>query len=1039
MRVFCPINIYGVLMLEKFRRLWDCALSVDVTAPGSPRFEIHRNMEFIMRNGPVSLASFAARVFSLLFLPACAALAAAEKFPDKACCRQILVVDSYSSAEQWSKNFESAFEDGMKKAGFEANMKVIELSVMRMPTVSPAEGSLERVSREVAENRPDMIVIMGLPAIEFLEPQYKRDFKDIPVIFCGYSDGMEFSESRYPQTVAIREDVDVCENIELGMRLFPDTDEIAVLTDAGPGGRAIEQAARAGLKGFKGARVRFISGVDVDTETMLRQVYSMKWNSFVVYAGWRTKKQDAIFSQNSLLRQIMLNSQGPILTPLDVESDAVLGGISISGAKSGAFAAKVAADISANGLAHAKKTYEMAGAPKFNWQVLNSYLVKASELPKGAVFYNRPPTFWAQHQLFIVSMTALVLIFAGLSLFLYARNRLLRRNGELFKRIPIRIAAFNSAGEIVFRRTVPLDEKIASISQMPEESRGVFIESISKALSGGGEVVAEYASFGSRRRGVFSKLPEDVLGKDIVLVVSMDISEEYERRMEITAKNTLLTSAAEISNMVYFVCGPDFKLRKSTGLDRPGDRFWAVENGEKVPVERWVVKADRAAFLGAWDDFTSGRSDSIDVTYRSDFYGETRYFRMRVVGRPPASGSDPVYFGVVQDITELKQNEIGLEAANKAKSYFLATMSHELRTPLNAVIGYSELLKDPSLPEGERTANIENINLSADILLRLINDILDLSKLEAGQLRMLPVPVDLYKLMDELAHVFGLAVKKRGIYLAISLQEGIPPLMLDLMRLKQVLLNVVGNAVKFTGSGGIDVGVSFEPRADGAAGLLKISVKDTGEGISDDLIGHIFDPFRQSDGSVRGGHIYEGTGLGLAISQKLANHMGGSISVRSKKGEGSVFTIALEGVAVAEAPEVRASAAPSAAPAPASFSGTAVIVDDVPMNLKILGAVLKKMGVGSVPCNSADEALAALEQSLPDIVMTDLWMPQKSGADLAAELRKNPRTSKIPVVLITADAEMEGLDRTLFDAIVIKPITMEKLGEALRAAGLGTH
>lgn len=391
----------------------------------------------------------------------------------------------------------------------------------------------------------------------------------------------------------------------------------------------------------------------------------------------------------------------------------------------------------------------------------------------------------------------------------------------------------------------------------------------------------------------------------------------------------------------------------------------------------------------------------------------------------------------VSDLVDAnKKLEKAMQAAresDKAKSYFLATMSHELRTPLNAVIGYSELTQNPKLTVEERVENLRSINFAATTLLNLINDILDLSKLEAGQVEMHKMPFCLQSLAVEFASIFKFEAQKKSIRLKMDVQKDIPLLMIDLLRLKQILMNVMGNAVKFTGSGEVAVRISFAKKSN-EYGALTISVKDSGIGIAPENIAKIFNPFEQDNTQrmrSRGG--FEGTGLGLAIVKRLLEKMGGTISVESTPNVGSTFTLHFERLEIFNGTiDGAASSAPAAVTSmnESTFSATVLVIDDVALNVKVIRNILKNFGVNVLDCYSAKDALEILKTSSPDLIMTDLWMPEMNGEEFAKIVKKDPKAADIPIIAVTADIQVEDPDRA-FDSLLFKPVTMRGVFSAL--------
>ncbi len=396
------------------------------------------------------------------------------------------------------------------------------------------------------------------------------------------------------------------------------------------------------------------------------------------------------------------------------------------------------------------------------------------------------------------------------------------------------------------------------------------------------------------------------------------------------------------------------------------------------------------------------------------------------------------------DITELKAQQKRLveameaaQAADRAKSYFLATMSHELRTPLNAVIGFSELLLETTPDPAEREDALTSIHLAGKALLELINDVLDLSKLEAEKMDLTPEEVDLGEFFAQIAAIFRQSARSRKLTFELDLSADLPACRLDRKRLRQVLVNLLGNAFKFTHEGSVRLEVRFTPES-AESGSLTIRVIDTGIGMSEEGIQSLFTPFKQQNM-----RDYEGTGLGMAISQRMILRMGGRIEVASTPGKGSTFSVILPGIrcrftggdAATRAalppppvePEVKA-----VPQLPRAFQGKILLVDDVRINLNVLAAMLRKFGIESVLCNSGREALDTVENVKPALILSDLWMPEMNGEELARALKANPATSNIPVVAVTADIMLPPEQKAAFDNVLFKPLTLGKLGELLK-------
>jgi PAS domain S-box-containing protein len=386
------------------------------------------------------------------------------------------------------------------------------------------------------------------------------------------------------------------------------------------------------------------------------------------------------------------------------------------------------------------------------------------------------------------------------------------------------------------------------------------------------------------------------------------------------------------------------------------------------------------------------------------------------------------------DITDIHENQVRLEkamqeaqAANRAKNMFLSTMSHEIRTPLNAIIGFSEALQDSHLQPGEEKDYLKSIYLSGSTLLSLVNNVLDLSKIEAETTEFVPVQTDVAALLEEVHSIFRGKANEKGLDLKFSYPMLLPLFLLDPARVKQILLNLVGNALKFTHQGSVRVRLEFEP-ANQKTCLLTFSVSDTGIGVIEEFQKDIFQPFNRQQDLIKKGQYYEGSGLGLSITKKLVEKMGGEIFFESRPGEGTTFTVRFPRISYEYLTQIKESDHIMVDGLTINTGIRVLLVDDVEMNLKVLSIMLKKMNVEHALASSGKQALQEFEKGDFDAVLTDLWMPEMSGEELAAAIRAMPKAEKVKIFAITADIEAErGFDLTHLDGILYKPVTREKL------------
>lgn len=318
---------------------------------------------------------------------------------------------------------------------------------------------------------------------------------------------------------------------------------------------------------------------------------------------------------------------------------------------------------------------------------------------------------------------------------------------------------------------------------------------------------------------------------------------------------------------------------------------------------------------------------------------------------------------------------------------------------------------------------VSGIGYAAKNLLGLINNILDFSKIESEQMKIAQSPTDIGELFRELYAIYATMAQSKGLELALHSQS-VPTLMLDSVKVKQILTNLIGNAVKFTKKGFIRVEAKY------ADSDLTITVFDTGSGVSEEAQKLIFEPFFQVDGN--NSAYAKGTGLGLGIAKKLAERMNGSLSVSSRVGEGSEFTLVLRGVKAAELSEEKSAAdSGSAKQLGAGETSRVLIVDDSPVNLKVLGAILKNLGVEFGTALSGAEALKILETDSFDAMFTDLRMPEMDGAELAKRIRADRKFDGMKIAVVTADILLDKANGN-FDCVLLKPISVASVSGILK-------
>ena len=443
--------------------------------------------------------------------------------------------------------------------------------------------------------------------------------------------------------------------------------------------------------------------------------------------------------------------------------------------------------------------------------------------------------------------------------------------------------------------------------------------------------------------------------------------------------------------------------------------------------------------------FTDGQARRNVLMHLTDAQGRARTFMVNASPVPGAGGQPAGTLISLDDVTMLEEKEVQLrlardeaEAANRAKSDFLANMSHEIRTPMNAILGFAELLRRgwQNNPQDTRR-HLDTILGSGRHLLALINDILDLSKVEAGRLEVERVPCAVHQVVHEVADIMRLRAEEKGVRLLVHFPAALPATVLtDAARVRQIVTNLIGNALKFTLQGEVTVTLHMADAASAghATPHLAIDVTDTGIGIPADKLDAIFEPFVQAEASTT--RQFGGTGLGLAISRRFARALGGDVTVSSTPGQGSTFHVTLD----AGEPDGTEWLAPDALVAVARpqarsdavhwqfDTGRVLVVDDGAENRELVRLVLESAGLTVVEAHDGAMALDMVTREAPDLVLMDVNMPVMDGYTATRTLRE--RGCTLPVLALTANA-MKGFEHQIeaagFTGYLTKPVDIDAL------------
>jgi PAS domain S-box-containing protein len=585
------------------------------------------------------------------------------------------------------------------------------------------------------------------------------------------------------------------------------------------------------------------------------------------------------------------------------------------------------------------------------------------------------------------------------------------------------------------RRAVWLNGLAQAFDIQPEDAGDSIWQGTAAAvpIEMGGEVIAVVSVYSGAER------PRDESALESMSAIATQLGNTLQRmRVEATLRETeaqyrqLVESSTDVawridtSGRFTFLNNASARVLGWTPEQLRGKLFTSISDQASIDRDR-VALAHLLSGDELWGYETVARNAS----------GGKIHLKLSARPQRDEAGHITGAQGVIHDISlevytrdALRVARETAEQADAAKSAFLANMSHEIRTPMTGILGTADLILDSELtPEQRRSVDL--IVASGETLLTIINDILDLSKIEAGQLELEDIPFDLHETLRDTVSLMGTAATTKGVTLALEMRSDVPRSVRgDPTRIKQVLNNLVSNAIKFTAKGGVTISASITSReADAAA--VRFAVRDTGIGIEPAAAARIFEPFRQADASTT--RNYGGTGLGLSISRRLVEMMGGTLDVDSIPGEGSEFHFTIGFVVVGNTGEMRA----IKAVAPARRKELRILIaEDNPVNQEVAGTMLRRRGHQVDIVGNGREAVEAVARQRYDVVLMDLQMPILDGLGATAEIRATEIGKRVPIIALTANAaggEREKVIAAGMDDYVAKPFRAIDLIQAVEA------
>lgn len=520
---------------------------------------------------------------------------------------------------------------------------------------------------------------------------------------------------------------------------------------------------------------------------------------------------------------------------------------------------------------------------------------------------------------------------------------------------------------------------------------------------------------------------------ELLRTISNILSNAYFRNL---INNELINSVSENKGIINSI--PDQIIRisdsgKILSLLSPQKHglFAGYKEGENDTIDTLLEQELAISFLASVKECLSDGSFKFDFTHLN--WDNLEYYEARLVKL-----KENEVLVIIRDVTDSKEKEkelqyakVKAEEASRSKSEFLANISHEIRTPMNAILGFSEWLHE-NIADPQHKSYLHTILTSGRNLLALINDILDLSKIESGKMRIELEPMKCGVLVNEIKQVLKHKFETKNLVFNIIIDQSVPEyIYMDEIRFYQILFNVIDNAIKFTAKGYINVSVyTTKTTSDDQINLI-VSIEDTGIGIREDQQEKIFTAFTQQSG--QSNRYFEGTGLGLAIVSGLLKKLDGEIKIKSKIGKGSTFTITLKDVKIAEISEKTITANES------KYNlildpCTILIVDDVDFNIQVLKRIIGFENITYLEAKNGEHALEILHTENPDIIFMDIRMPGINGYDVTEIIKNNEQHKKIPVIAFTASTMGDEVERieNIFDSFLQKPVFKKDVMNVLK-------